>query len=269
MRIQQFTVATILSVLTASVLAMPVDSATAAGWGSLSGKFVFDGKTPAPTAIKPTKDTEFCGKFNIVAEDLVVGEDGGLANVVVMLNPGRGDKVQIHEDYKSDVAGSEVVIDNKGCQFVPHIAALWTEQKLVVKNSDMVPHNTNCALLANSAFNDSIGIDDERVYDLKKPERVPANNVNCNIHPWMAGYLVVRDHPYIAVSAADGTFEIKNLPDGEHEFLFWHERPGYLKALKTDAGATSRRGRLKIKIKDGETVDLGEVKVPAKMLPAK
>ena len=56
--------------------------------------------------------------------------------------------------------------------------------------------------------------------------------VDCNIHPFMKGHLLVQDHPYMAVSGEDGTFEIKNIPAGKHEFQFWHEAAGYLKNLK-------------------------------------
>ena len=47
--------------------------------------------------------------------------------------------------------------------------------------------------------------------------------VVCNIHPWMKAYILSLDHPYMAVTGEDGTFEIKNMPAGQHEFQFWHE----------------------------------------------
>jgi hypothetical protein len=82
----------------------------------------------------------------------------------------------------------------------------------------------------------------------------------------MHGVLVVQDHPYMAASADDGTFEIKNIPAGEHEFQFWHEAPGYLKNLKFQGGSTDRRGRAKLTIPAGGTLDLGDIKVPASVL---
>ena len=41
----------------------------------------------------------------------------------------------------------------------------------------------------------------------------------------------------------DGTFEIKNIPAGKHEFQFWHEGSGYLKNLKYKGGTANRQGR--------------------------
>ena len=89
----------------------------------------------------------------------------------------------------------------------------------------------------------------------------------CNIHPWMKGYIIPRDDPYVTVSAADGTFEIKNVPAGATlEFQLWHERCGYLKSVEAATGdKASTRGRIKIKIAAGDN-DLGEIKVPASIL---
>ena len=64
--------------------------------------------------------------------------------------------------------------------------------------------------------------------------------VNCNIHPWMQAHILIQDHPYMAVSGEDGTFEIKNLPAGKQNFLFWHES-GYVRNAKVGPGKTDRR----------------------------
>ena len=82
----------------------------------------------------------------------------------------------------------------------------------------------------------------------------------------MHGYILVKDDPYMVASAEDGTFEIKNIPAGTYEFEFWHEKPGRLKSLKYNGGTLNRQGRAKLTIKDGQTLDLGEMKVPASML---
>jgi hypothetical protein len=100
---------------------------------------------------------------------------------------------------------------------------------------------------------------------LAKPEPVPAA-VACNIHPWMKGYVVVRQDPYVAISNDKGEFEIKNVPVGTHEFVFWHEAKGNMRDLKIEGGKTDRRGRAKLKIAANETLDLGEIKVPAAAL---
>lgn len=68
----------------------------------------------------------------------------------------------------------------------------------------------------------------------------------------MRGWLVLRDNPYMAVTDADGRFAIKNLPVGEHEFVLWHERIGYLRELAIGSKKTSAKGRLTMTIQPGE-----------------
>jgi hypothetical protein len=53
--------------------------------------------------------------------------------------------------------------------------------------------------------------------------------VACSIHPWMSARMIVRDSPYVAVSKADGSFEIANIPAGVPlEFRVWQEKAGFL-----------------------------------------
>jgi hypothetical protein len=83
----------------------------------------------------------------------------------------------------------------------------------------------------------------------------------CNIHPWMGARVVVKRHPYMAVSNPDGCLEIKNLPVGEWTFQFWHEKAGYLSKVSVLASPTDRRGKCTIPIRVGSN-DLGPIKLP-------
>ncbi len=232
--------------------------ASAQEWGTLKGKFVFDGKPPTPKAINVTKEPA-CEAHNLVDESVVVGDDGGLANVVVYLYLGRGKKVSaVHPDYEK-TAGDKVVLSNENCRFEPHVALLRTSQTLEIKNADAFGHNTKLSGFNNSGFNKIVAAGTSQDEKLTKVESGPIK-FSCNIHPWMNGYVLVRDNPYMAVSAEDGTFEIKNLPVGKHEFQFWQESAGRLKGVKFDGGKASSKGRAKIEIKPGDN-DIGEIKV--------
>ena len=79
------------------------------------------------------------------------------------------------------------------------------------------------------------------------------------MHDWMRGRILVRHEPYNVITNADGTFEIKNIPAGKHEFQFWQTK--YLKLYKDGKEITGRRGVIKIEIKDGETLDLGKLEM--------
>ena len=48
----------------------------------------------------------------------------------------------------------------------------------------------------------------------------------CDVHPWMGAYMGVLDHPFFAVSGADGSFEIDGLPAGDYVIEAWHETLG-------------------------------------------
>jgi hypothetical protein len=237
--------------------------ANAAEWGSLKGRFVVDGQAPEPAPLNVTKD-EFCMKTKPVNKSLVVGEGGGLANAVVFLRVPRRGKVDVHPDYEAQLQ-EPVMLDNHGCSFEPHIALVRAGQPFIIKNSDPTGHNTNARLVANGSFNVLIAQGQESKMTFTKSEPMPMP-VNCNIHPFMAGHVLVQEHPYMAASGEDGSFEIKNIPAGEHEFQFWHEAPGYLKDLKLEGGKTNRQGRADLEIPAGGTLDLGDIKVPASML---
>lgn len=236
-----------------------------ADWGSLKGRLVFDGDAGEPEPINVNKDVEFCKKHNPKDERLVVGEDGGLANVFIYLYVKKGKSVDIHPDMEAP-GDDAVVLDNAGCRFEPHALTVRAGQTFEIKNSDSIAHNTNAgALLSNPSFNNTVPQDAPLVKVFEKQESYPSEFA-CNIHPWMKSYVLIRDNPYMAVTDAEGNFEIENLPAGKHEFIFWHGPNGNIKSLKVGGTKTSRKGRAKLEIPAGDTLDLGEVKVPAKAL---
>ena len=238
------------------------------GWGTVKGRFVYDGVPPKPQKISVTKDIDVCTKQHPVNESLLVDETGGLANVVVYIRKKRGKKLDVHPDY-AESAKDSVVINNRHCRFQPHIALVRTNQDLVIKNSDPTGHNTKADFGKNQrqSFNTLIPAGGEYKTQIARDEGRPTP-IGCNIHPWMTGYLLVREDPYMVVSEKDGTFEIRHIPVGQHEFQFWHEKPGYLKNLKFKVGKTNKRGRSKIKVDKGVT-DLGDIEVSHKVFEGK
>ena len=256
---------TIISCLCAVAALTVTHVADAAEWGSIKGRFVVDGAPPQVPPLQVTKD-QFCIEIQPKNETLVVGENNGLANAVVFLRVPRRGKVEVHPDFDAQLS-EPAVLDNKNCAFQPHVSLVRVGQPFIIKNSDPDPvsHNTNAKLFQNGQFNVIIAVGEEKSMKFSKTETLPMP-VNCNIHPFMQGHILVQDHPYMAVAGKDGTFEIKNVPAGKHEFQFWHEAPGYLKAVKYKGGAANRQGRVELTIAAGQTLDLGEIKVPASML---
>ena len=234
----------------------------AAEWATLKGRFVIDGDAPAAAKITADKDVEVCGKHNLVNEEVVVSEGNGLANVVIFV---RSKNVTVHPDLKDGSKADPIVLDNKDCRFEPHVGFVQTEQKLTIKNSDPIGHNSNIATMKNSPSNSLIPSNGSSDLTFSRDEAIPAA-VTCNIHPWMKAYLVIRPNPYGAVSDKEGSFVIENLPVGEElEFQLWHEKGGYLDEFKIDGKETkAKRGRIDFTV-DNEGTDLGDIEIDAKV----
>lgn len=190
------------------------------GVGTLKGRVVYDGDfSPLPVLFAKgaaAKDPAVCGAEAIPDERILVSE-GGLANVFVYLEKApKGVKAQ-------DVPGN-VDFDQKTCIFLPHAMVIRTKQVVTVLNDDAAAHNTHTYPKRNSPFNSVVQPNDRNgvplKYDLAEKEPV---SVGCDIHPWMQAYHLPLEHSFAAVSSADGTFEIKDLPAGKHEFKVWHE----------------------------------------------
>jgi len=243
--------------LGAAVTCLSVGTATAQ-WGTLKGRFVYDGKAPAPEKVDTGKEPA-CAKHAVVREELVVGADGGLANVVIYVS---SKSVKVHPDYEK-TAKETVRFDNHHCRFEPHVLAVRLSQTLELHNSDAFAHNSNLAPIRDVAINPLLSPGAKSDYKFEKEQKIPVP-ISCNIHPWMKGYVVVRENPYVGVSKEDGTFEIADLPTGELEFTLWHEMVGWL-----NVGAAKKKGQFTMKIKDGDGNDLGEIKVAPKALEKK
>jgi plastocyanin len=246
-----------ISLVVVSVALCGISSAFAQEWGSIKGRIVLDGTPPKPAPIVASKD-QFCIDKKPQNDSLVVGKDNALVNAVVYLRVGAGaPKVAVNPEYEAKLK-EPVVLDNNGCMFTPHVVTVRVGQTLDVKNTDPVGHNTNVQFMA---FNQLIPANGSTPVKITTAAAVP-NPVVCNIHPWMKGYVLALDHPYAAVTGEDGTFEIKDIPVGQHEFQFWHET-GYLKNVALKGGTTDTRGRTKLKIEAGKTLDLGDIKIKA------
>ena len=221
--------------------------------GTLRGRFLYEGSPPKQGKLNVNKDQDVCGAFDLRNEQLVVAEDGSMRDVIIYARKLKGPK--------SSEDNEPVVLDNKDCRFAPHVVAVRPGQTLVVKNSDPVAHNTDIKFSSNSAVNEGLPPSAKKELKVAKAERKPVS-VSCSIHPWMRGYLVVQDTPYIAITKEDGTFEIKGLPVGkEVEFQVAHPK---WKTVKFDVdGKPTKRGRFKLTVASGEN-DMGDLAIKPK-----
>jgi hypothetical protein len=222
-----------------------------AQWGTLKGKFVYDGTPPESKPLNVAKEP-MCMKNPPMDEKLTVAKDGGIRDIIVFV---RSKDVKVNPDVAKAAKG-DVVLDNKDCKFVPHVLPMTIGQTLVIKNSDPFAHNSNVTDVGGAGTNPQIQPMAQATYKYQRAKLVP-QPVACNIHPWMTAYVLPRDNPYFGVSKADGTFEIKDLPVGKLEFQVWQEKAGTFKDDKSN-GWTN--GKFEFTIKAGDN-DLGTIKL--------
>jgi hypothetical protein len=201
--------------------------------GSLSGTVKFDGTPPAPQKVVPSKDPEVCGKEK-TSPELVVGAGGGLANVVVVVKAQKGKKLE--------APAQPPVFDQKACEFIPHVLAFPAGTSVEVRNSDGILHNIHTTSTVNAPTNQAQPKFKPKIQvKIDKPEW--PIKVQCDVHPWMSAYWISMEHPYVAVTDANGGFKIADLPPGDYEVEVWQEKLG----KKTE--------KVSIKAKDETKVD--------------
>lgn len=205
-------------------------AADAAG-ATFSGQVVLDGAIPklepATTDADPkAADLKACGVKSVPNEKLVVNEKSkGMANVFIYMKKAPAKMPAALKKSKE----SKVLFDQKGCQFLPHALLVRIDQTVEVLSDDPVGHNTHTYPVRNNPFNSAIKAKERTgvPVTLKVVESLPMQ-VKCDIHPWMTAWWLVLDHPYAAVTDAEGKFSIAGLPPGNHEFVVWQESAGYI-----------------------------------------
>jgi hypothetical protein len=182
--------------------------------GTLSGRITYAGDPPAKKKLEITKDKEVCGKVEHYDESLVVGSDKGLANVVVTVVGAKGGKF----------ASQKVELDQKGCKYVPRVVVVPTTGQLDILNSDGILHNIHTYGTANPSINKAQPKFKKVMTEkFTKPEILKAA---CDAHAWMTGWIVVTDHPFVAVTDEKGNYTIKDVPPGNYKVEIWHETLG-------------------------------------------
>ena len=209
-------------------LAVLLVSSTATA-GSIKGTVLFEGEPPDQPKLQRDADPK-CSKDRV--DEAIVVTKGKLRDVVVRITNG--------STGKHDTPAATVLIDQKDCMYSPRVVGIVAGQKLQVRNSDNTFHNVWGQVSAKDVFNKPQA---PKSADLTlDPSAAKADDVvelKCGVHAWMKGYVAVQDSPYFAVTGSDGSFVIKDLPQGTYTLEAWHPELG-TKSLKVVIGKGKR-----------------------------
>lgn len=211
---------------------------TPAATGRVSGRVQVVGPVPklSPLAVRPRiasrsgvlafdPNIDHQRVLKVPNESLLVSSEGGLANAVIYLKSPPAGYVIV------PAPTDPIVVTNELLRFSPRIAVMRAGQPMLFKNADKEPTNFHLDCARNNAVNMLVQADDSiRVRDdqIRLAESLPMT-IRSDIQPWKSrARLLPLDHPFAAVSDAEGRFEISGLPVGQHDFIVWHELTGYL-----------------------------------------
>lgn len=238
----------------AAGFAAPAVLRAADAWGDLVGRFVYGGPPPERRKLTVDTDVVHCGQRDIRDESLMVAPDGGLMNVYVYC---RERRIDISPELEAAME-KHVPLDLRDCIFVPHCMKIWCDkQALFIRNLEPVADNVAFSPLGDRPANIVLPVAPAEgataTWPFRRAQRVPVP-VACNYHPWESAWILPLDHPYLDISAEDGTFRIEKLPVGKRELQVWQERAGYLDRPDWP------RGRLEVEIRPGLN-DLGTIRL--------
>jgi hypothetical protein len=191
--------------------------------GDITGTITLKGTSPKEKEITPLMEDPNCSKLHTkvpTTRFYVVGDNGALADVVVSLQGISGKS--------AGASAPPVTLDQKGCEYIPSILAVQTDQKIIIKNSDPVLHNVHDVPAADSGNKEKneaqLPGGADLTFSFPKPEMFL--KFKCDVHQWMFAWVSVFDHPYFALSAKDGTFKIANVPPGKYKIQAAHRKAG-------------------------------------------
>lgn len=169
------------------------------------------------------EEQKLCGN-EFKMNKYIISADLGVKNVIVALQKVTQGKAMPKQD---------LFLDNKGCQFLPLVGIAYKGSQFVIHNADPIFHNTSLGLMMkdkrSTVYNLALPTQDMTI---KKPvRRTGMHSVKCDSHKWMRAYVYAAKNPYVALTDANGKFEITDILPGKYEVMVWHE--GFGEVVKT------------------------------------
>jgi plastocyanin len=181
---------------------------------SIKGTVQFAGGAVEQRRLPVTIDQHVCGKDKD-PENLVLSAQKAIRNAVVWIDTPPATKLEI--------PSTAVQVDQQQCVFTPRVVLVPVGRTVQFLNSDRLLHNIHTQSRDNARYNRTQPKGRTIPLTFSKPEIV---EVICDLHPWMRAWVVVIDHPFYAVTNADGEFVFRDVPPGSYKLRVWQEALG-------------------------------------------
>jgi plastocyanin len=179
---------------------------------TIKGNVRYSGARVEKKTFPVTIDQYLCGKEK-EAGDLVLSTANGIRNVVVSLHG-------VPAGSKAPVNAAPAKMDQKQCVFVPRVVVVPVGGTVEFLNSDRLLHNVRGGGKENPPFNRAQPHARTIAIGFKSPEVL---RVDCDLHSWMRGWIVVAEHPFYTVTNEEGEFVFENIPPGKYKLQAWQE----------------------------------------------
>ncbi len=213
--------------------------------GTIAGKVTIAGGTPTPKGFNliTFPDPVYCGRISTgtgwrILQEFSVAVDGGLKDTVVLLVDATKGKPFTFEP---------PTIEARDCRFLPFVSVMKDQSEVKVVNLDPVFHDIqayetshlgprvlfNTPLPMNPHHKRNVDADSHEhlagkpmteVIRMTKGRRIFV--MQCGFHAYMESWGLAVDNPYFAVTHADGTFSLRDVPPGDYTLAAWHPGVG-------------------------------------------
>lgn len=183
--------------------------------GTIKGSVRYSGAPMERKKFPVTIDQYLCGKEK-EAGDLLLSPNNGIHNVVVSLQG-------MPAGVKWPANPAPMKMDQSKCDFIPRVVIVPVGGTVEFLNSDRLMHNVRSGGKENPPFNRAQPHARTIAIGFKHPEVL---RVDCDLHSWMRGWVVVAEHPFYTLTNEAGEFVIENVPPGKYTLQLWQETLG-------------------------------------------